>query len=66
MVQRGLPSWLSGKEPPDNAGDEGFIPGCEDPLEEEMLPTSVFFPGKSHGQRSLARLHSMGSQKSWV
>ena len=28
--------------------------GQEDPLEEEMQPTSVFVPGKSHGQRSLA------------
>ena len=64
MVQRGLPGGLVVKNPPDNAGDEGFIPGCEDPLEEVMLPTSVFFPGKSHGQRSLAGLHSMGSQKS--
>ena len=28
--------------------------GHEDPLEEEMAPTPVFFPGKSQGQRSLA------------
>ena len=27
--------------------------GREDPLEEEMQPTPVFLPGKSHGQRSL-------------
>ena len=27
--------------------------GQEDPLEEEMQPTPVFVPGKSHGQRSL-------------
>ena len=26
----------------------------EDPLEKEMLPTTVFLPGKSHGERSLA------------
>ena len=25
----------------------------EDPLEKEWLPTPVFLPGKSHGQRSL-------------
>ena len=25
----------------------------EDPLEKEMVPTPVFLPGKSHGQRSL-------------
>ena len=28
--------------------------GGEDPLEEEMQPTPVFLPGKSHGQRNLA------------
>ena len=26
--------------------------GQEDPLEREWLPTLVFLPGKSHGQRS--------------
>ena len=28
--------------------------GQKDLLEEEMQPTPVFWPGKSHGQRSLA------------
>ena len=28
--------------------------GQENPLEKEWQPTSVFLPGKSHGQRSLA------------
>ena len=28
--------------------------GQEDPLEEVWQPTSVFLPGKSHGERSLA------------
>ena len=28
--------------------------GWEDPLEESMQPTSVFLPGESYGQRSLA------------
>ena len=28
--------------------------GWEDPLEEEMAPTPMFLPEKSHGQRSLA------------
>ena len=27
--------------------------GQEDPLEKGMLPTPVFMPGESHGQRSL-------------
>ena len=28
--------------------------GREDPLEKGMVPTPVFLPGESHGQRSLA------------
>ena len=34
------------------AMQETWVPslGLEDPLEEEMQPTPVFFPGKSHGQ----------------
>ena len=28
--------------------------GQEDPLDEEIIPTLVFLPGESHGQRSLA------------
>ena len=37
--------------------------GQKDPLEEEMAPTAVFLPGKSHGQRSLAG-YSPGVAKS--
>ena len=35
---------------------ETWVPclGQEDPLEWEMATCSVFLPGKSHGQRSLA------------
>ena len=33
-------------------------------LEKEMATTPVFLPGESHGQRSLGRLQSMGSQES--
>ena len=28
--------------------------GQEDPLEKGMVPTPVFLPGESHGQRRLA------------
>ena len=31
-----------------------WLPAWEDPLEEAWQRTSVFLPGKSHGQRSLA------------
>ena len=37
--------------------------GWEHPLEKGMAPTSVFVPGEFHGQRSLAGLQSMGSQR---
>ena len=42
------------KNLPANTEDIGSIPGQEDPPEEEMAPTPVFLPEKSHGQRSLA------------
>ena len=36
--------------------------GWEDPLEEEMV--TISFPGKSHGQRSLAGYSSWGHKES--
>ena len=35
----------------------------EDPLEKEMQPAPVFFPGKSHGQRSLAGYSPRGYKR---
>ena len=32
----------------------------EDPLEKEMATTPVFFPGESHGQRSLEGYNPWG------
>ena len=37
--------------------------GCEDPLEEGMGPTPVFWLGESHGQRSLAGYSSWGHKE---
>ena len=37
--------------------------GCEDPLEEGMGPTPVFFPGESHGHRSLVGYSSWGHKE---
>ena len=34
----------------------GHYVGQEDPLGEAWQPTPVFFPGESHGQRSLAAI----------
>ena len=39
--------------------------GREDPLEKEMATTSVFLPGESYGQRSLAGYSPWGC-KSWT
>ena len=38
--------------------------GPEDPLEEEMAPNPVLFPGKVHGQRSLADYSPWGCKDS--
>ena len=37
--------------------------GQEDPLEKEMAPHSSILPGEPQGQRSLAGLQFMGSQR---
>ena len=62
-----LPWWLSGQESVCNAGDArdmGSTLGHEDPLEEEMATYSIFLPGESHGQRSLAGFSLWGHKKS--
>ena len=52
------------KNPPTNAGDTGdtsLIPGSgRFPWGKKWLPTPVFLPGKSHGQRSRAGYSSQG------
>ena len=37
--------------------------GLEDPLEKEWLPTPIFLPGESHGQRSLAGYSPQGRKE---
>ena len=65
----GLPGGVSGKESACLCGSEEMrVPSVchEDPLEED-LPTPVFLPGESHGQRSLAGyslVHKV--TKSWM
>ena len=59
--------WLiSGKKNfPASAGDLGLIPGSgRSPGEGKWQPTSVFLPGKSHGQRSLAGYSPCGCKES--
>ena len=52
------------KSPPAEQETRVQSPGGEEPL-EDMATTPVFFPGESHGQRSLVGggLQSMGSQR---
>ena len=53
----GLPRGLTGKQSTFQRGTQETwvqFPCWEDPKEEEMQPTPVFSPGKSHGLRSLA------------
>ena len=59
----GFPGGISGKELPANAGDvrdAGSGPGLGTCLEKGMEPTSVFLPGESCGQRSLAGYNPWG------
>ena len=52
------------KNPAAIAEDTGSIPGSErSPGEGNGLPTPVFLPGKSHGQRSLVGYSPMESQR---
>ena len=55
------------KNLPANAGvvrDAGWIPRSGRSLEEGMQPTTVFLPGESHGQRSLAGYGPQGHKES--
>ena len=50
---------------PANAGDAGSTPGSgRFPGEREWLPTPVFLPGQSHGQRSLEGYNPRGRKES--
>ena len=61
ITKQRLPWWLSGKESTFNEGDTGSILGWG--RSPEMQPTPVFFPGKSHGQRSLAGYSPRGYKR---
>ena len=64
LTHRGLPKWLSGKEPTCQCRRHGFSPWVgKTSWRRKWQPTPVCFPGKSHRQRSLAgSIQSMGSQ----
>ena len=61
---QGLPWWLSGKEPSCQCRRCGFDPWVRKiPWRRKWQPTAVFFPGKSHGQRSLAGYSPWGHKE---
>ena len=67
-VHCGLPWCLSGKESAGNVGHvckrHGFNPWVEKiPWKRKQQPTSLFLPGKSHGQRSLVCYNSWGHKR---
>ena len=59
----GLAKWLSGKEFICNAGTRVQFLCWEDPLEKDMATHSIFFLGKSHGQRSLVGYSPWGHKR---
>ena len=61
----GLPRWFSGKEFTCQYRKGGFDPWVRKiSWRSKWQTTPVLLPGKSHGQRSLGGLQSMGSQES--
>ena len=64
LIDRGLLKGLNGKEATCQCRRHGFSPWVgKIPWRRKWQPTAVFFPGKSHGQRSLAgSIQSVGSQ----
>ena len=57
----GCPRWLSGKEYACQAGDMGSIPGCEDPLDEEMATYSSILAWRTPWPEQPGKPQSMGS-----
>ena len=52
------------KNQPGDTGNEGSIPGPEDPWRRAWQPTPVLLPGESHGQRSLVGYSPWGPKES--
>ena len=67
VAERGLPRWCSGKEPACRCRRHkrrGFDPWVgKIPWRRAWLPTPVFLPGESHGQRSLAGYSPWGHKE---
>ena len=64
IKRTGLPNWLSGKEPAYQCSRRGFNLWIRNiPWRRKWQPTPVFFPGKSHGQRSLVGYSPWGQKR---
>ena len=60
----GLPCWLSGKEPACQCKSRRFNPCVSKiPWRWKWQPVSVFWPGKSHGQRILVGYNPWGCKR---
>ena len=60
----GFPGGSEHEESACDMGDLGLIPGLgRSPWRREWLPTPVFWPGKFHGQRSLADCSPRGCKR---
>ena len=65
MMLNGLPGWCSGKESTCQCRRCRFDPWVRNiPCRREWLPTAVFLPGESHGQRSLVGDSPWGCKES--
>ena len=65
MMLNGLPRWCSGKESTCQCKRCGFDSWVGNiPCRREWLPTAVFLPGESHGQRSLVGYSQWGRKES--
>ena len=63
-ILRSFPGCSAGKESACNSGDPGLVPGLGRSPGKEQQPTSVFLPGKSCRQRSLAGYSPWGHKES--
>jgi len=64
IYKLGLPWWLGGKDFTCQCRRLGFNPWVRKiPWRRKWQPTSVFLPGKSHGQKSLASYRPWGCKR---
>ena len=60
----GFPGGSDDKQSACNVGDLGLTPGLgRSPWRREWLPTPVFWPGESHGKKSLAGYSPLGHKE---